>query len=115
MKKNRSDVNHSMNEQHRFRMEFSGLQNLKNQILFQIELHNKEVESDKKLFPEEIKINEAFFSMEVNMHIFLVSVFLQENQIILFCNCNSSANKLCDHQGLALHAIARQDELLVFF
>ncbi|MBW4889245.1 DEAD/DEAH box helicase [Mucilaginibacter sp. HMF5004] len=45
----------------------------------------------------------------------LTSVIQQHNKIILACNCEQAANRLCTHQAEVLLQIIKKDELRVFF
>lgn len=44
-----------------------------------------------------------------------VSATQEDNNLILSCGCDATAEKLCEHQALVLAAIVKRDELRVFF
>jgi SNF2 family DNA or RNA helicase len=69
----------------------------------------------KDISPEHIAVNEGVFINQVNGAFPPVGVVQQADGLLFTCNCDSPQSKLCEHQALVLGAIARRDELGIFF
>jgi len=78
-------------------------------------MDTSETISGGSLFPYSITLNEAFFAIEANNATFSVSVIQQQSQTILFCECAENTGQMCLHQARALSALARQEDLQLFF
>ncbi|PTB96210.1 DNA helicase [Marivirga lumbricoides] len=69
-----------------------------------------------RIFPEEIKLNEAVFDIEITREFsIIVSVLQEANQLILLCDCGKEGSKACSYQIQILNALCKQKELQVFF
>ncbi|MBK6265150.1 DEAD/DEAH box helicase family protein [Marivirga sp. S37H4] len=69
-----------------------------------------------RIFPAEIKLNEAVFDLEITRELcIIVSVLLEANQLMLLCDCGAEGSKACSYQIQVLNALCKQKELQVFF
>jgi hypothetical protein len=67
------------------------------------------------IIPQYLSINEGTFAHQFDTTFSPVTVAQHTEGILLTCGCETPHGKLCEHQALVLGAIARRDELGIFF
>ncbi len=101
--------------QHRLLLQLDESEALSWQCL-PLEIQGADFAEAGRIFPEEIKLNEAVFDLEITREFsIIVSVLQEANQLLLVCDCGQEENKACSYQLQILNALCKQKELQAFF
>ncbi len=102
-------------QQHRLQLQLKEVEGLSWNNLPR-EIKGADFSDTGRIFPEEIKVNEAVFDLEITREFSIVVSVLQEaNQLVLLCDCGKDGSKACDYQIQILNAVCKQKELQIFF
>lgn len=72
--------------------------------------------SYQDIIPKSIEINTAvFISENPRLKFPSVGMILDNNELLLSCNCEDNSGKLCEHQSKVLSALINREELRIFF
>ncbi len=110
-----SPDSNSIISQHRLLLQLDESEALSWQCL-PLEIRGADFEEARRIFPEEIKLNEAVFDLEITREFsIVVSIHQEANLLILLCDCGEEGSKACSYQIQILNAICKQKELQAFF
>lgn len=68
------------------------------------------------IYPKSLEINQGIFSNQYSSVVFPPVVVAKQGELVsISCECKAVKGRLCEHQAQVLLAIAKRDELRIFF